>query len=157
MKDPKLEKMSSRSQPEEENIAPEPRRGLSINDTIAADANLSVGSHGVDTSGVRAGSGAGAGSTMLTPGSRGESPAPNIIPGARSTGTTPRGASALTANPDAGPDLSPELSREEIMARAYRCWHERGCPEGSPDVDWTRAEQELQTERQRKSAAAASR
>jgi hypothetical protein len=44
---------------------------------------------------------------------------------------------------------------EEIAARAYRCWHERGCPHGSPDIDWTRAEQELRTERQGKSAAAA--
>ena len=34
------------------------RTGLSINDTIAGDASLSVGGRGADTSGVRAGSGA---------------------------------------------------------------------------------------------------
>jgi hypothetical protein len=65
-----------------------PRRGLSINDTIAREANLSVGGRGVDTSGVQAGAGDGAGSTLLTPGDEG-SPAPQIVPGARSTGTTP--------------------------------------------------------------------
>ncbi len=32
-----------------------PRRGLSVNDTIAGTANLSVGARGADTSGVRAG------------------------------------------------------------------------------------------------------
>jgi hypothetical protein len=26
---------------------------------------------------------------------------------------------------------------------AYRFWQERGCPTGSPEVDWLRAEKEL--------------
>ncbi len=65
-----------------------PVRGLSINDTIARNANLSVGSQGVDTSGVAAGAGAGAGSTSLTP-TPDDSPAPQLVPGARGTGTTP--------------------------------------------------------------------
>jgi hypothetical protein len=69
-------------------MAATPRRGLSINDTIAREANLSVGGQGVDTSGVRAGAGAGAGSTFLTPSDEG-SPAPQIVSGGRSTGTTP--------------------------------------------------------------------
>jgi hypothetical protein len=64
-------------------------RGLSINDTIARNANLSVGAQGVDTSGVAAGAGAGAGSTSVTPTSS-DSPAPQIVPGARGTGMTPR-------------------------------------------------------------------
>ena len=64
-----------------------PARGLSINDTIARDANLSIGGKGVDTSGVAAGAGAGAGSTSLTPGGQ-SSPAPKIVPGARGAGTT---------------------------------------------------------------------
>ncbi len=64
-----------------------PARGLSINDTIARDANLSVGSRGVDTSGVAAGAGAGAGSTTLTPTDAG-SPSPQIVPGGRGTGMT---------------------------------------------------------------------
>ncbi|MGA8027804.1 MAG: hypothetical protein WB992_11715 [Bryobacteraceae bacterium] len=65
------------------------RRGLSINDTIAVDANMSVGARGVETSGVRTGAGAGAGSTYLTPAEPGESPAPTIAPEPRKSGTTP--------------------------------------------------------------------
>lgn len=38
-------------------------------------------------------------------------------------------------------------SYDEIAQRAYHCWHERGCPDGSPEVDWTRAEEELRSER----------
>jgi hypothetical protein len=30
-----------------------------------------------------------------------------------------------------------------IAALAYQLWHARGCPDGSPDVDWFQAEQEL--------------
>jgi Protein of unknown function (DUF2934) len=36
-----------------------------------------------------------------------------------------------------GPDI------EEIKARAYQLWMERGSPHGSADQDWHRAEQEL--------------
>lgn len=36
---------------------------------------------------------------------------------------------------------------DEIAARACQCWHERGCPEGSPEVDWYRAESELKVSR----------
>lgn len=32
--------------------------------------------------------------------------------------------------------------RDPIARRAYRLWQERGCPVGSPQVDWFRAEQE---------------
>jgi hypothetical protein len=71
-----------------------PIRGLSINDTIARDANLSVGARGADTSGVRAGAGAGAGSSWVTP-QPDESAAPRIVPGGRGTGTT-----ALADAPD---------------------------------------------------------
>jgi len=30
-----------------------------------------------------------------------------------------------------------------VTARPYELWQERGCPIGSPEVDWFRAEQEL--------------
>jgi hypothetical protein len=33
--------------------------------------------------------------------------------------------------------------KDEIAAVAYRRWQERGCPPGSPEVDWEAAEQEL--------------
>ena len=33
--------------------------------------------------------------------------------------------------------------RNEIAELAYQLWVNRGCPEGSPDQDWLRAEEEL--------------
>jgi hypothetical protein len=66
---------------------------LSINETVARDANLSVGSRGADTSGVESGAGAGAGLTQETPAAPGESPAPNVEQGPRGSGMTPRGDS----------------------------------------------------------------
>jgi len=32
---------------------------------------------------------------------------------------------------------------DRVTARAYELWQERGCPIGSPEVDWFQAEQEL--------------
>jgi hypothetical protein len=32
---------------------------------------------------------------------------------------------------------------EAIARRAYECWQARGCPDGSPEVDWYQAEQDL--------------
>jgi Protein of unknown function (DUF2934) len=32
---------------------------------------------------------------------------------------------------------------EQIAALAYQLWQQRGCPDGSPDVDWLKAEAEL--------------
>ena len=69
------------------------KAGLSINETVARDANQSVGSRGTDTSGVESGAGAGAGLTQETPAAPGESPAPNVVKGPRGSGTTPRGDS----------------------------------------------------------------
>lgn len=131
------------------------RKGLSVNDTIARDANLSVGSRGADFSGVESGAGAGAGMTSTTPGTAGESPAPNIVPGARGVGTTPRSDSASGQSPTGGVDRAGEPTTEEIAHRAYQCWHERGCPEGSPDVDWCRAEEELRARRKGQRSQAA--
>jgi len=137
-----------------------PRPGLSVNEPIAADANLSVGGRGVDTSGVRAGAGAGAGSSYITPGSRGETPAPNVVPGPTGSGTTPLSDASPGQRPtqQASRDEyrssassgsgSSDLSYDEIASHAYRCWVERGCPAGSPEEDWQRAEQELRRRRQ---------
>jgi hypothetical protein len=123
-----------------------PRVGLSINDTIAANANLSVGARGVDTSGVEAGTGAGAGSTYVTPGSAGSSPAPNIVPGTRGTGTTARSGTAAEESATVKLDTKTSLvSQDEISSRAYHRWHQRGCPDGSPEIDWQEAEEELKT------------
>jgi len=35
------------------------------------------------------------------------------------------------------------LNPEEIAARSYELWQERGYPIGSPEIDWFRAEEEL--------------
>ena len=36
-------------------------------------------------------------------------------------------------------------SEEEVAQLAYSYWQTRGCPEGSPDEDWFRAEGQLAT------------
>jgi hypothetical protein len=36
---------------------------------------------------------------------------------------------------------------EEIALRAYQLWEARGCPIGSPEEDWLRAEEEIRGER----------
>jgi hypothetical protein len=35
------------------------------------------------------------------------------------------------------------LRHEQVAEEAYRLWQERGCPMGSPDEDWYRAELEI--------------
>ena len=34
-------------------------------------------------------------------------------------------------------------SQDEIATLAYALWQQRGCPDGSPEVDWLKAEAEL--------------
>ena len=34
-------------------------------------------------------------------------------------------------------------THEQIAVLAYDLWQQRGCPEGCPEEDWFRAEQEL--------------
>jgi hypothetical protein len=36
---------------------------------------------------------------------------------------------------------------DQIAALAYELWQKRGCPDGSPEADWLRAEDELTTVR----------
>ena len=43
-----------------------------------------------------------------------------------------------------------EAMREQIQALAYHLWLERGCPIGSPEVDWLRAEEEMRDGHSRK-------
>ncbi len=40
-------------------------------------------------------------------------------------------------------------NHDEISARAHQMWMERGCPLGSPEVDWFRAEEELKKRKER--------
>jgi hypothetical protein len=55
------------------------------------------------------------------------------------------------ADAAAGRSTAPQNApaHEEIAVRAYQCWHERGCPDGSPEVDWHRAEGELRSSKNR--------
>lgn len=39
--------------------------------------------------------------------------------------------------------LADAVGAREIEERAYQSWIERGCPMGSPEEDWYRAEREL--------------
>ena len=43
---------------------------------------------------------------------------------------------------------------QEIARLAYSYWEERGCPIGSPEQDWLRAEYELHARQSANSAAA---
>ena len=36
------------------------------------------------------------------------------------------------------------MTHDQISRIAYRLWQERGCPVGSPEVDWLRAESEFE-------------
>ena len=184
MIDPKLNQVPVESKKSVEDSSEEaneklrsqrPRSGLSINDTIAGGANLSVGARGVNTSGVDSGSGVGAGATNVTPGNPGESPAPQIVPGSSRTGTTPQssgtieqsvkpGVSAQSSGSATAGEAATRLNAgtegyetsssdaysptyDEIAARAHECWLERGCPSGSPEIDWRQAEEELRSGR----------
>jgi hypothetical protein len=62
----------------------------------------------------------------------------------------PEDARPATANRASIPvaETRYDPTREEIEERAYQCWYDRGCPDGSPEVDWSRAERELRSERQ---------
>ena len=43
--------------------------------------------------------------------------------------------------PESGAE--PQSYREDVATLAYRLWQERGCPDGSSQVDWFQAEQLL--------------
>jgi hypothetical protein len=48
---------------------------------------------------------------------------------------------AVGPEPAEAPEVHP--THEEIAALANTLWQQRGCPHGSPDEDWFRAEAEL--------------
>lgn len=58
--------------------------------------------------------------------------------------------SKSAAAPESGPanpvtTTSPHgsVDSEEVARLAYTYWQTRGCPDGSPEEDWFRAEQDL--------------
>ena len=44
--------------------------------------------------------------------------------------------------------ISEPGNQREISALAYELWIQRGCPLGSPEVDWFRAEEELKSRKE---------
>jgi hypothetical protein len=40
---------------------------------------------------------------------------------------------------------------EQIASLAYSLWQERGCPEGNPEEDWFKAEQEIRVKQESQS------
>jgi hypothetical protein len=65
-------------------------------------------------------------------------------PEAALSGTATMGAAAATAMSMESVESSHSVTDHEELARlAYSYWIERGCPEGSPDEDWFRAETTL--------------
>ena len=55
---------------------------------------------------------------------------------------------AVVASPESPQDATQNVISEpgnqgEISALAYELWIQRGCPLGSPEVDWFRAKEDL--------------
>ncbi len=53
----------------------------------------------------------------------------------------------VTTQPEISHSRSGIVDESAIAARAYELWQERGCPIGSDQEDWYRAEQELSAKR----------
>jgi hypothetical protein len=65
------------------------------------------------------------------------SPAKKKSPAPAPVMVSPSGSSVPT-------DAEEPIGSQEIAALAYQYWQARGCPDGSPEEDWFRAERELQ-------------
>jgi len=60
------------------------------------------------------------------------------------TGATGGAATAVAFEPvTEAPARATPVEREDIARLAYAYWEARGCPYGSPEEDWFRAEMEL--------------
>ena len=46
-------------------------------------------------------------------------------------------------------DATEPIGSQEIAELAYKYWQARGCPDGSPEEDWFRAERELSAKKAR--------
>lgn len=122
---------------------------VSVNDTIASNADLSVGGRGVDTSGVSAGAGAGGGMTRLD---SSRSSTPDIVPGSRGSGTTTLGSSSTQGTKESFPHAG-DYSEDELSELAYNAWCDRGRPVGSPEVDWQTALERARSKRTKATGA----
>jgi Protein of unknown function (DUF2934) len=61
----------------------------------------------------------------------------------KKTAERPALARTEQAAPNSSPPESLSLRDDAIEKLAYQLWLERGCPAGSPEEDWFRAEQVL--------------
>jgi hypothetical protein len=55
------------------------------------------------------------------------------------------GKKTETLSPPETIETAPTPIHDQIEALAYALWQERGCPEGSPEVDWFMAEDQVTT------------
>ena len=60
---------------------------------------------------------------------------------------------AVVAGPESPQNATQNVISEpdnlgEISALAYELWMQRGCPLGSPEVDWFRAEEEVKSRKE---------
>ena len=69
------------------------------------------------------------------------SKAPSVT--VRTPRTAHRKVSAATAPAELTEMEKADATSEDISRLAYSLWEQRGCPEGSPEDDWIRAEQML--------------
>lgn len=51
--------------------------------------------------------------------------------------TTP----STDSDQDVGDPIATHSSRDRVAMLAYQLWEQRGCPHGSPEIDWFEAEQ----------------
>jgi hypothetical protein len=56
----------------------------------------------------------------------------------------PEASSITVTGSDFRPGIPAIRGETAIAARAYELWQQRGCPNGSDQEDWFRAERELQ-------------
>jgi hypothetical protein len=59
----------------------------------------------------------------------------------------PESLSALSSAAAPEASFDPAAEREEIEHLAHAYWEARGCPEGTAEEDWLRAEQEVRARR----------
>jgi hypothetical protein len=55
---------------------------------------------------------------------------------------------AASVSPEVPPPDGGDPEPEEIARLAYQYWQQRGCPTGTPEEDWFRAEQEIKLRQQ---------
>jgi hypothetical protein len=56
--------------------------------------------------------------------------------------TDSRNAAQITTQQNIQAEISAYI-QEKVSSRAYELWIERGCPIGSPEIDWFRAVAEI--------------